>query len=70
MNRISFLLMLLVVAMLSACRAPQISYYQDAENGASMALPENGTVKLRPMDEVVVIVNAKDPQYVNMCVEV
>lgn len=66
MNRISFLLMLLVVTMLSACRAPQISYYQDAENGASMALPENGTVKLRPMDEVVVVVNAKDPEYVNM----
>lgn len=66
MNLKSFLFMLLSVMLLVACRAPQISYYQDAEDGLSVALSENGLVKLRPMDEVVVVVNAKDQQYVNL----
>jgi polysaccharide export outer membrane protein len=66
MNLKSFLFMLLSVMLLVACRAPQISYYQDAEDGLSVALSENGLVKLRPMDEVVVVVNAKDQQYANL----
>ena len=66
MNLKSFLFLLQSVILLAACRAPQISYYQDAENGMSVALKENGVIKLRPMDEVVVVVNAKDQQYVNV----
>ncbi len=66
MNLKSYLFVLLSMTLLAACRAPQISYYQDAEDGMSIALKENGTIKLRPMDEVVVVVNAKDQKYVNV----
>ena len=66
MNLKNLLFVLLSVTLLAACRAPQISYYQDAEDGMSVALKENGVIKLRPMDEVVVVVNAKDQQYVNV----
>lgn len=66
MNLKSYLFVLLSMTLLAACRAPQISYYQDAEDGMSIALKENGVVKLRPMDEVVVVVNAKEQQYVNV----
>lgn len=66
MNLKNFMFMLLSVTLLVACRAPQISYYQDAEDGLSLALKETGVIKLRPMDEVVVVVNAKDQQYTNV----
>ena len=66
MNPKNLLFVLLSVTLLVACRAPQISYYQDAEDGMSVALKDNGVIKLRSMDEVVVIVNAKDQEYVNV----
>ena len=62
----SFIFMLLTTMLFAACRAPQISYFQDASNGTSTELQSSGMIKLRPMDEVVIAVNAKDQAYVNM----
>ena len=66
MKRTGSILLLLTVMLLTACRAPQISYFQDAENNTSLALQDDGVIKLRPMDEVVIAVNTKDPEYLNM----
>lgn len=66
MKRSGSILLLLTVILLTACRAPQISYFQDAQDNASLAVQDGGVIKLRPMDEVVIAVNTKDPQYTNM----
>ena len=64
MSRKFFLVFLLVAV--ASCRSPQISYFQDSDDGLELLLNEDGVIKLRPGDKVTVIVNTKDQEYNNM----
>lgn len=66
MNRNVFLLLFLAFVLITSCKAPQISYFQDSSDGSELQLQDAGTIKLRPMDEVVVVLNTKDQEYNNM----
>ncbi len=59
-----FNLVILFVAILFAgCNAQQrVLYLQDVENGAEIALPENYQIKIKPLDQITVVVNNKDPE--------
>ena len=58
-----FFLFLVVVV---SCKSPQISYFQDSNDGLELLLKEDGVIRLRPGDKVTVIVNTKDQEYNNM----
>ena len=64
MSRKLFFIFLLVVV--ASCKSPQISYFQDSNDGLELLLKENGAIRLRPGDKVTVIVNTKDQEYNNM----
>lgn len=64
MSRKFFFVCLLVVV--ASCKSPQISYFQDSNDGFELLLKENGAIRLRPGDKVTVIVNTKDQEYNNM----
>jgi polysaccharide export outer membrane protein len=66
MSRKIIFLFVLAVALMTSCKVPQISYFQDANGGAELFLKEDGAVKLRPGDKVSVIVNTKSQEYNNL----
>ena len=66
MSRKIIFLFVLAVALMTSCKAPQISYFQDSSNGAELLLKEEGAVKLRPGDKVMMIVNTKSQEYNNL----
>ena len=66
MNRNIFYLYLLFVIFATSCRSPQISYFQDSNDGLELLLKDDGGIRLRPDDKVTVIVNTKDQEYNNM----
>ena len=66
MSRKMIFLFLLSVVLMTSCKAPQISYFQDSNNGAEYLLKDDGVVRMRPGDKVTVIVNTKDQEYNNL----
>ena len=66
MSRKIIFLFLLSVVLMTSCKAPQISYFQDSADGVEFLLKEDGVVKMRPGDKVTVIVNTKDQEYNNL----
>lgn len=66
MNRKLIFMFLLSAILMTSCKAPQISYFQDSDNGLEVLLKEDGVIKLQPGDKVVVIVNTKDQEYNNL----
>lgn len=66
MSRKIIFLFLLSVVLMTSCKAPQISYFQDSNNGAEYLLKDDGVVRMRPGDKVTVIVNTKDQEYNNL----
>ena len=66
MSRKVIFLFLLFMVCLSSCRSPQISYFQDSNDGLELLLKDDGVIRLRPGDKVTVIVNTKDQEYNNM----
>lgn len=67
MDRKFYLLRILVALfVLSSCKAPQISYFQDSHDGDYYTLSDKGTIKLRPGDKLVILVNTKVQEYNNI----
>ena len=66
MSRKIIFLFLLSIVLMTSCKAPQISYFQDSADGVEFLLKEDGVVRMRPGDKVTVIVNTKDQEYNNM----
>ena len=67
MDRKFYLLQILVALfVLSSCKAPQISYFQDSHDGDNYTLSDKGTIKLRPGDKVSILVNTKVQEYNNI----
>ena len=57
------LFILCVAVLFAACDAQdRVLYLQDVENGAEIELPSNYLIRLKPLDQITVIVNSKNPE--------
>lgn len=57
------LLALAVAIILASCNAQErVLYLQDVENGSEINLPENYLIRLKPLDQITVVVNSKNPE--------
>lgn len=59
-----FRVVLAIVAMvLVGCNAQQnVLYLQDIESGTEITLPENYLIRIKPHDQITVVVNSKNPE--------
>jgi polysaccharide export outer membrane protein len=52
-----------IMLLLGACNAQKnILYLQDIESGTEIALPENYIIRLKPLDQITVVVNSRNPE--------
>lgn len=57
------LLILLVAILFVGCNAQQrVLYIQDVESGAEIEIPENFQIRIKPLDQLTIIVNSKNPE--------
>ncbi len=57
------LLTLLVAILFVGCNAQQrVLYIQDVESGAEIEIPENFQIRIKPLDQLTIIVNSKNPE--------
>ena len=57
------LLALAVAIILASCNAQErVLYLQDVENGSEINLPENYLIRLKPLDQITIVVNSKNPE--------
>lgn len=62
MKHFKFLLFAIAI-IFSACSAQQkVLYLQDVESGAEIELPDNYIIRLKPLDQITVVVNNKNPE--------
>jgi polysaccharide export outer membrane protein len=65
MSKMRFFRLMAAVAvlLLGACNAQQnVLYLQDVENGEEIILPDNYLIRLKPLDQVTMIVNSRTPE--------
>lgn len=51
----------LAVLLLSSCKAPNVAYFNDFENGQTEKLLQAMDIRLRTGDKISIVVNSKDP---------
>ncbi|MBO5832684.1 MAG: polysaccharide export protein [Alistipes sp.] len=57
------LLLLCFVILLGGCNAQRnVLYLQDMTDGAEVTIPENYLIRLKPYDQITVVVNSKNPE--------
>lgn len=57
------LLLVAVAILLASCNAQdRVLYLQGVESGSEIAIPENYAMRIKPLDQLIVIVNCKDPE--------
>jgi polysaccharide export outer membrane protein len=57
------LLILLVAILFVGCNAQQrVLYIQDVESGAEIEIPENFQIRIKPLDQLTIVVNSKNPE--------
>lgn len=57
------LLILLVAILFVGCNAQQrVLYIQDVESGAEIEVPENFQIRIKPLDQLTIVVNSKNPE--------
>lgn len=57
----------LVLAAIASCATPAgIAYFQDVNDGTDLAPAKVQTIRFKPMDQISVIVNSRDPQVTAM----
>lgn len=57
----------MVLAAMASCATPaNISYFQDAVNDTTLTPAKAQPIRLKPMDQISVIVNSRDPQVTAM----
>lgn len=67
MKRKSILLFVAVLALLTSCGTPkEIAYFQDLSDGTTLKTDKPTTIRLKPADQISVIVNSRDPQVAAM----
>lgn len=61
------IILIAFVAVLSACGTPKnIIYFQDIKGNETLATTNTEPIKFKPMDQISVIVNSRDPQVTAM----
>ena len=54
---------LCVMLLLGACNAQRnVLLLQDVEDGAEVSLPENYIIRIKPLDQLTVVVNSRNPE--------
>lgn len=54
---------LVMLLLMVGCNAQRnVLYLQDMESGAEISLPENYLIRLKPYDQITVVVNSKNPE--------
>ena len=67
MKLISKIILMVSVAVLAACGTPKnIVYFQDIKGDATLTSANADLIRFKPMDQVSVIVNSRDPQVTAM----
>lgn len=62
MKHLNFIV-IAIAMLLVGCNAQQrVLYLQDVENGSEIELPKNYQIKIKPLDEITVVVNSKNPE--------
>lgn len=57
------LLLVGIAILLASCNAQErVLYLQGIESGSEIAIPDNYVMRIKPLDQLVVIVNCKDPE--------
>lgn len=57
------LLALVAMLLLGACNAQRnVLYLQDLENGSEVVLPDNYIIRLKPFDQITMVVNSRNPE--------
>jgi polysaccharide export outer membrane protein len=57
------ILLFVATLILGACTAQQkVLYLQDVESGAQIELPDNYILRLKPLDQITIVVNNKNPE--------
>lgn len=57
------LLLIGLVVLLGACNAQRkVLYLQDVESGSEITIPDNYVIRLKPYDQITVVVNSKNPE--------
>lgn len=60
--RIKYFLFFIVVALLTSCQAPNVSYFNDFADGQLQVIPQHETIRLKAGDKISVVVKSKDAQ--------
>ena len=58
--------LLTVIFLLNSCSTPQVAYFQDVLPGTSAQVSKSLDIRVRPEDQLSIIVNCKDPQLANL----
>jgi polysaccharide export outer membrane protein len=61
MRKNILLLWTMALLLLCSCAAPNVSYFNDLENGQTEVLLKTMDIRLRPDDKVSIVVKSKDP---------
>lgn len=57
------ILLLAAIITLSACATQKrVLYLQDVESGATIELPDNYMIRIKPLDELTIVVNGRNPE--------
>ena len=57
------LLLVGIAILLASCNAQErVLYLQGIESGSEIAIPDNYVMRIKPLDQLIVIVNCKDPE--------
>lgn len=58
--------LLTVILLLNSCSTPKVAYFQDVLPGTSSQVSQALDIRVRPEDQLSIIVNCKDPQLANL----
>ena len=61
MKRNTFIVFAFLAMLFSSCAAPNVSYFNDMQNGQTMDVQQMMDIRLRPDDKISIVVNSKDP---------
>lgn len=62
MNYLRAIIICLALLFCSCNAQQRVLYLQDIESGSEITLPDNYQIRLKPLDQLTVIVNSKDPK--------
>lgn len=62
MKHLNFLILLVALLFVGCNAQERVLYLQDVENGAEIEIPENFQIRIKPLDQLTIVVNSKDPE--------